>query len=514
MGQGVGRVAQGRGTAGSTRVDEGTQADVTTDRLDGGAVRAWARAARTGLERARERIDAVNVFPVADSDTGTNVLLTVVGGADAVELAPDDADAHQVAAAFARGAMVAARGNSGVILSQYLAGLARGLGAAPDAREASAALAGAARSARQALADPQEGTVLTVADEVAQGAIIAADAGADLPTMLAEVVDDAHRALATISAAHPVLRRAHVLDAGACALLVVLGALARVAAGAPDPVPDLDWLPAARALGGDAAEAGPAGGAYEVMALVRGGPRDLGAELRTSLGTVGDSVAVVGADGWWHVHVHTDDPAAAIALCEVGVREQVVVRQLESSHTVTAGAPGLVVCTASTALAPWFAAAGAVTVVRCPEAVVTAEHVTRAVTDTGAGRVVLLPGGGLEADQVSALARSHGDGLVVLDAADELRAAVAALAFVAADGTAEESATAALARLQVAVADDAASFEALVGGLEGPGENLTVLHREPLEDDARARIERAGPAFEVTFVGPTGHGPLLAAGLD
>lgn len=487
------------------------------DRLDGAAVRAWAHAALTGLERARASIDAVNVFPVADSDTGTNVLLTVTGGVEAVDRVAADAGPDELVVAFARGAMLAARGNSGVILSQYLAGLARTLGAAPDADEVAAGLANAARSARQALADPQEGTVLTVADEVAQGALIAAGARADLPTMLAEVLDDAHRALATISAAHPVLRRAHVLDAGACALLVVLGALARVAAGEPDPVPDVTWLPTARAAGGDDVEASADGGAYEVMALVRGGPQDLGAGLRSSLGTVGDSVAVVGADGWWHVHVHTDDPEAAIALCEVGVREQVVVRLLEGSHGQVPddGGPGLVVCTASPALAPWFAATGAVTVVRCPEALVTAEHVTRAITDTGASRVVLLAGDGLAPDEVDALVRAHGEQLVALDARDGLRASVAALAFVAAaDDGPELAATAALARLQSVEADDVAALVSRVGALVGPGENLTVVHRGPLDDAARTSIEQARGGLEVTFVGPTGHGPALAAGLD
>ena len=491
---------------------------MTTERpggLDGAAVRAWSLAARTGLERARARIDAVNVFPVADSDTGTNVLLTVSGGVEGVERLPADADAGTVAAAFARGAMVSARGNSGVILSQYLAGFARGIGAEPGAQEVAHALAGAARSARQALADPQEGTVLTVADEVAQGALLAADARADLATMLAEVLDDAHRALATISAEHPVLRRAHVLDAGACALLVILGALARVVQGHADAVPDLDWLPDS-ATDGDASGDETVGGAFEVMALVRGGPNDLGAELRTSLGTVGDSVAVVGADGWWHVHVHTDDPAGAIALCGIGVREQVVVRLLEGAHGAGAieGRPGLVACTTSPALAPWFATAGAVTVVRCPEAPATAEHVTRAIVDTGAQRVVLLAGDGLEADELAALLGVHGERLVPLAAHDALGAAVAALAFAASDGAPERAATDALERLQVADADDAPSLAVRVAALPGSGENLTVLHRDELDDADRVAIERSRAGLEVTFVGPTAHGPAFVAGLD
>ncbi|GEK21578.1 DAK2 domain-containing protein [Cellulomonas xylanilytica] len=506
------------------------------DLLEAAAVRAWATAARTALESAADRIDAVNVFPVADSDTGTNVLLTVVGGADAVTLLAADADATHVASAFGRGALLAARGNSGVIVSQYLTGFARALPPRAGAGEVARALSAAARAAREATVEPQEGTVLTLADVVSTAAWTALDAGADLPTMLAEAVAEGLRALGRISAVHPVLRAAHVLDAGACALLVVLDALARAVGDERPVVVPLDWLPTA---GADHRSAEPTGGAYEVMLLVSdegdagdGAVVDTGAELRRRMSGLGDSVAVVGGDGWWHVHVHTDEPAAAIAAAALGRREQVLVRLLAGAHAGGSALDhradgrerwGVVVCTAAADLAAWYAASGAVVLVRCPEAPVRSEHLERAVTDTGAAHVVLLPGTGAEVSSVPVA----GVVVEVLPAVDEVRSVVGALALAGEGPTAQgcSTAQAALARLgvhAVEVADASAltaAVDALVGNpREVPAESLTVLARDASDDELLdvlvAHLAQHHPGVEATMVGPTGHGPALVLGLD
>ena len=510
------------------------------DLLDAAAVRTWAHAARSALEAARDRIDAVNVFPVADSDTGTNVLLTVVGGAEAVDLAPADADAVDVARSFGRGALLAARGNSGVIISQYLTGFARALPERAGAAEVARCLAVAARAAREATVEPQEGTVLTLADVVADAAATAVGAGADLPTVLAEAVAEALRALARISAVHPVLRAAHVLDAGACALLVVLDALARaVADERPVEVP-LDWLPTSVAhhTGSE-----PSGGAYEVMLLVseehapdRPAPVvDTGAELRRRMGALGDSVAVVGGDGWWHVHVHTDQPAAAIAAAGLGRREQVLVRLLTGAHAGGSALPGrpdgqerwgVVVCTAAPELAAWYGSAGAVVLVRCPEAPVRSLHLQRAVTDTGATHVALLPGTGVSTQEVAALS-APGVVVEVLAAVDEVRTVVACLAFAGAGPTSRgcSAARAALERLTVHPVD-VASGGTVRGAVDAltrtpravPAESLTVLVQDVPDDDLLAELtaylEDHHPGVEATVVGPTGQGPSLVLGLD
>lgn len=515
-------------------------------------VTAWVQGARAGLGDARGRIDAVNVFPVPDADTGTNAWLTIEGGARAVDAldAPGDVPVADVLTALARGAMVAARGNSGVILSQWLAGFAHGAtgaggvgpagGVAPgrvDARGIALALGSAARAARLALADPQEGTVLTLADEVAQAAADAADAGGDGTAVAAQAAAAGHQALARISASHPVLRRAHVPDAGACALLVVVDALALAAAGATR-APVTDWLPDRHPAPGhaqacDEATAGAAqGGAFEVMLVVRDtapGPA-VGDRLRAALAAVGDSVAVVGADGWWHAHVHTDDPQVAIDACAVGRREQVVVRRLdvlEAPQDAGADDWGLVVVTRSAGLAAWFATAGAVVVVRCPEEPVTAAHVRRAVEDAAAPHVLVVPGDAITPDELATM--QDDPGVEVLGADDEARAAVAVLAFVTAGGAPGVHAAAlAAGRARVAAIDvaggpgrgvgaRAADVEHAVASLVASpaprGESLTVVVPGTADDAVVAEVERcaARHGLEPTVLGGSAGRAVLVA---
>lgn len=494
------------------------------ERLEAGAVRAWALASHTALAGSRDRIDAVNVFPVPDSDTGTNVLLTVAGGVEALgaEPAVDGEDARDVARVFARGAMRSARGNSGVIVSQYLTGLAQALPQDPDAHDVARCLGAAARAARGSMQEPQEGTILTLADTVARSAATAADSGADLATMLGSAVADAHLALAGISAAHPVLRAAHVVDAGACALLVLLDALAKVVAGQPADAA-LDWLPAAPTHPWPVEQAG---GAFEVMLLVSSADAELDAPLQAAMAVLGDSVAVVGGDGTWHVHVHTDDPSAAIAAAGIGRREQVLVRLVAGAHASSAhhdeGRCGVVVCTSSPDLAAWYASAGAVTVVRCPEAAISTHHLERAVTDTGAARVAVLPGDAVDADELARLMTTH-PGVELLDAGDELRVAVAALALASAPDAGLAAAHEALLRLRAVELDDPVTVlsvrdaaDALLRSATGPVESLTVLLRDPGAelDELAAYLAEHHPGVEPTVVGPTGRGPAVLIGLD
>jgi len=523
------RTGQPRCAAGAdVHDDETTRQGGARVTLEVDQVLAWVHGARTGLADARRRIDAVNVFPVADADTGTNAWLTLEGGARAVDdLGAAERTAAEVLAVFARGAMLAARGNSGVILSQWLAGFVRRTTAAAADEPAGAVLAqalrAAARAARHALAEPQDGTVLTLADEVADAAVLGADSGATAPAVLAQAATAGHQSLARISATHPVLRRAHVPDAGACALLVVVDALVLAVTGGAPRSP-AEWLPER----GSAHEAQPgecgtehaaAGGAFEVMLVVRGldqgggesSAPDLADGLRSVLGEVGDSVAVVGADGWWHAHVHTDDPAAAIAACAVGRREQVVVRRLDVVDLGVVARPGrgwgLVVVTGSPALASWYATAGAVVVVRCPEEPVTAAHVRRAVEDAGCPDVLVVPGGVVSGHELESLLAL--DGVEVLGAHDEARAAVATLAFVTSDSAAPVHA-AALATGRVRVAelaprDAGAALDETVARLvvappsddRATGtrpESLTVVVPGALEDALAADIEAAAAA--------------------
>ncbi|WP_219460951.1 DAK2 domain-containing protein, partial [Nonomuraea rhizosphaerae] len=136
--------------------------------LDPPAVRRWARLAADALGGARAEIDALNVFPVADGDTGTNLHLTVLSAAEAVEALPDDVDAAVVWQTLSYGALIGARGNSGVIVSQALRGLAEVL--KDGSADLRAGLSRAATLAREAVARPVEGTVLSVLEAAARAA--------------------------------------------------------------------------------------------------------------------------------------------------------------------------------------------------------------------------------------------------------------------------------------------------------------------------------------------------------
>nr|WP_030018375.1 DAK2 domain-containing protein [Streptomyces monomycini] len=328
--------------------------------LDADAVRTWCALALTALGRERERIDAINVYPVADGDTGTNLYLTVESAARAVEAAfdghgasgtaPDLADA---VGAMAHGALIGARGNSGTILAQLLRGMAEILGSGSgsgsrsgsgdeDGAEAGPggpaavlkqALRRAAESTYEAVAHPVEGTVLTVATVAAQ----AAERADGTPAAVARAAyEGARAALEATPGQLAVLGRAGVVDAGGCGLVALLGALAGALSGEvptaaitvrPDaPVPVAGGCPAAEGAGQASEEAcsegtapvgphgndaDPDGPAFEVLYLLEADDPAV-ARLRTRLDALGDSLVVVGGDGLWNVHVHVDDAGAAV----------------------------------------------------------------------------------------------------------------------------------------------------------------------------------------------------------
>lgn len=370
-----------------------------TARLDGAVLRAWADGAVRALEVHRAELDALNVFPVADSDTGTNLWLTLREARAALAAsAPDEASRG-----FARGALVGARGNSGVIVSQYLGELLRALPVGGGAgADLASALRRAADAAYAAVGDPVEGTVLTVARAVSDGATDAAAARADVvpADVLAGGLEAGFAALSRTPELLAPLRAAGVLDAGGWGLLLVLRALADALG-----VPATTWagpaLPDAR-RGCAGAEGEEAGGAFEVMYVVTadappaadGAGVPLADRLRGALGAVGDSVAVVGGDGLWQAHVHTDTPleavgsAAAVGVTATQVRVRHIGRQT-GVHGAQAPTLGLVAVTGAAGLTADLARAGAVVVLVQPGQVAGPE-LARAVDDTGAAGVLVL----------------------------------------------------------------------------------------------------------------------------
>ncbi|UBI41030.1 MULTISPECIES: DAK2 domain-containing protein [Streptomyces] len=298
--------------------------------LDAAAVRAWCALALDALGRAREEIDAINVYPVADGDTGTNLYLTVESAGRAVEAV---FEAHATAGpgarpglseavrAMAHGALIGARGNSGTILAQLFRGMAEVLkdsGGGDQGHLLGRALRRAVDAAYEGVARPVEGTVLTVA-------AAAADAAARTGGDAAAVARAAHTAARTALEATPcqleALGRAGVVDAGGKGLVEVLGALVMALeggaapAGRPARTPraarPVDTCPAGTASG-TAPGAGPA---FEVIYLLEADD-DAVARLRARLDALGESLVVVGGDGLWNVHVHVDDAGAAV---EAGV---------------------------------------------------------------------------------------------------------------------------------------------------------------------------------------------------
>ncbi|WP_329498310.1 DAK2 domain-containing protein [Kitasatospora herbaricolor] len=297
--------------------------------LDAPAVRTWCRLALRSLGQAREEIDALNVYPVPDGDTGTNLYLTVESAAAAVEDsfaaagrdgAPDTVpELGDSVRAMARGALLGARGNSGVILAQWLRGTAETLAVAGGgADQLRAALLKAAESAYQAVAEPVEGTLLTVAAAAAREAD-------KVGGSLAQVADTAYRSARQALLRTPqqlaVLADAGVVDAGGRGLVAVLGALADAVAGhhPMGPVALSQPLPPVGAAGDCESHVrppGPGHPAFEVIYLLDAPDAELPV-LRARLAELGDSLVVGGGDGLWNVHVHVDDAGAAV---EAGVR--------------------------------------------------------------------------------------------------------------------------------------------------------------------------------------------------
>ena len=372
--------------------------------LDDAAVGQWCRAAVAALSAARGRLDDLNVFPVPDGDTGTNLLAT----AQAAQAALDEAGEGRTEPAWAllaRGAVLGARGNSGTILAQLWRGLADQLAAQPpaDGPTLAAALQKAADTAYGAVADPEEGTFLTVARAGAEAAVAAVAAGR---TALGEVVraaaDGARAALEATPGQLAVLRDAGVVDAGGAGLCLVLDALVTTVTGVEPDRPSL----ARRPERGhphhahdhdDLPHQPPPGPGSEVQYLLADSDEAAVARLHERLAALGDSLVVVGVDTpggrEWNVHVHVADVGAAIeAGIEAGRPYRISVTPLAPVRppAPVPDARAVVAIVPDGRLAELFADEGA-TVVPCGPDGVTEDDVLAAVLGSGAAGVVVLP---------------------------------------------------------------------------------------------------------------------------
>lgn len=532
--------------------------------------RRWALFTRAALAARRREIDALNVFPVPDGDTGTNLYLTLDGALGQV------VDIHEQAGilgtatlvqeceTLSRAILLAARGNSGVILSQIVRGLCQvvidGAYAALDPQALASCFERGARLARSAVAQPREGTMLTVADAAAAAAREAADGGVGLAALIAATTTAAQEALARTPTQLAELARAGVVDAGGAGVVLLLEAMHRVLTGAwtsetlgvvsggGDGLPRRrEWHPAAvsaaaddaapdtaaRAWADPADEAGPQGGvsgpAYEVMFLLGESDDTRVAALTAALADLGDSLIVVGGPDVWNVHVHVDDVGAAIeAGIEAGRPHRIRVTNFaEQLSAQTNRTPlGVVACAAGPGLARVLTDAGAVAVPSAPGARASAGQLLAAARRTGAQAVLVLPNDKdtvLAAEAAAREAAHHGLALHVVPARTAVQG-LAALAVHDPHASIQDAVVAmtAAARATRHGAVTVAVKEALTwGGHCHPGDSLGIIDGDvvlvggPLTEVATEVLARllGGGGELVTLVSGADSPPDLLPGV-
>jgi hypothetical protein len=380
-------------------------------------VREGARAALAALEANRQRIDDLNVYPVPDGDTGTNLTLTLRSVGESLEGSQTEeraALAHEVT----RAALMGARGNSGVILSQIVRGAAEVLGASAgsiDAATLARALRGASDAAYRAVRRPVEGTMLTVIRELAEEADARAPDESGAAELLKAVVRRGEDAVVRTQETLDVLREAGVVDAGGAGLLEIVRGIASWVAGEPLP----EAAPREQ-LGVDAVHQELSQYRYCTVFLVEGEELDA-EELERQLEPLGDSLLVVGDSTALRIHVHTDDPGAALtAGTGVGVIENVEIanmhaqtterrqRLLEAVPDAPPNATDVVAVVAGPGNRRLFESLGAVRIVEGGQTMnPSAADVVAAIESVGAGEVIVLPNNAnviLSAEQAAGLA--------------------------------------------------------------------------------------------------------------
>jgi DAK2 domain fusion protein YloV len=315
---------------------------MTRRSCDGAGLLAAFRASVAAVEAHVDEINALNVYPVPDGDTGSNMFATVRAALEEGEREATD-QADRVAAAISFGALMGARGNSGVILSQVFRGIADGLRGKHrfNGLDLAHALTVGSETAYAAVVKPVEGTILTVVREAAAAAVAAAERENDIEVVVGAAVEAADRALARTPMLLPVLRDAGVVDAGGAGLFRVLQGAHRFMSG------DTAAVAPSRAMGHRPSAVVPhadEGFGYETMFLLEadaGHSIDLDA-IRTHLETIGGSVLVAGDARAVKVHVHSERPDAVVAFgLGLGTLSRISIENLDrQARDVKAGRGG------------------------------------------------------------------------------------------------------------------------------------------------------------------------------
>jgi DAK2 domain fusion protein YloV len=308
--------------------------------VDGARFRELLNAGLTWLDRHHEIVNALNVFPVPDGDTGTNMLLTMKSACR--EITDDQTrTVGAVAKAAAHGALMGARGNSGVILSQILRGMSRSLDDLPtlNGQNFAAALAEGSRIAYKGVNRPVEGTILTVVREAAAAAESAAQLEEDLPFVMLRALRAADEAVANTPKLLPVLAQAGKVDSGGKGLFFILEGIYRDLMGERMPreapaagQPPSTVVAAARPVKGQRELPGLVYG-FDVQFLVEGKrPLDV-SRIREQITALGECPLVEGDEALVKVHVHVPDPGPVLTYAVgLGFVTDVVVENMDDMH--------------------------------------------------------------------------------------------------------------------------------------------------------------------------------------
>lgn len=301
--------------------------------VDGQMLKRLFEAGAAALEQDAPTINALNVFPVPDGDTGTNMVLTMRSALEALAKCADH-HAGKVLACVAQGALMGARGNSGVILSQLFRGLARSLDEKEQitARDLADALQVAVEMAYKAVMKPVEGTILTVAREAAAAAHRAAAETSDIVEVLSHVVAAAKEALERTPELLPVLKEAGVVDSGGRGLVAILEGMWRclrgeqmeyALPGEPEMMAVLDAPPEPLADGRYG---------YDIQFLIRGENLDVEA-IREHISRLGDCALVIGDSRLVKVHVHCLNPGPALEYgASLGMLDDIVIENMDLQY--------------------------------------------------------------------------------------------------------------------------------------------------------------------------------------
>ncbi|MCA9925297.1 MAG: DAK2 domain-containing protein [Anaerolineales bacterium] len=382
---------------------------------NGQQLRKLVHASLYWLEQNHQHVNALNVFPVPDGDTGTNMLLTMRSAYGRIQ---DSEELHvgKVADKLAHGALMGARGNSGVILSQIWRGLAKGMHGKEqfDAVGLARALNDAADTAYSGVMRPVEGTILTVIRAGAKEAIDAAEKSSDLRFMLERVLERCQQSLEKTPDLLPVLKQAGVVDSGGQGLVYILEGMLRYVHGKMDEIKNGNLTATAAVVSTAPAQAfavpesGQIENPYDVQFILTGQNLNVD-EVRSRIDAMGDSTVVVGDETTIKVHIHVQDPGQPISYgISLGQITDVVVEnmQMQMEEIVGDTAPnpvlpavevqpgqiGIVAVAAGQGLADIFRSLGAAFIVNGGQTNnPSTEEIFQAIQDVPTDRVVILP---------------------------------------------------------------------------------------------------------------------------